>query len=64
MEKKEKNASVGNRTRAARVTGVYSTTEPAMLHDLLPRLGLKLARRTKARAPHGHLDVIPRKLQH
>ena len=63
MEKKEKNASAGNRTRAARVTGVYSTTEPTMLHDWLPRkavvilpvawLGLKPARPTKTRASHG-----------
>jgi hypothetical protein len=36
-EKKKKtvSASSGNRTRAARVAGEHSTTEPTMLHDWL-----------------------------
>ena len=31
IKKKEKAASAGNRTRAARVAGEHSTTEPPML---------------------------------
>jgi hypothetical protein len=31
--KKKVSASSGNRTRAARVAGEHSTTEPTMLHD-------------------------------
>ena len=31
MENSEKDASSGNRTRAARVAGEHSTTEPTML---------------------------------
>ena len=29
----QKNALAGNRTRAARVAGEHSTTEPPVLHD-------------------------------